>query len=151
MGSRKSTPPPADFQKWQDELEAPLENDVLDAFGAQSKYDFRIAPRQTQTACFTWMDQDESGNYDPTQERRCAVAAPILKRKRATLERVNDGAPKRPRISTWQQGRTNGQELTVKLIITSETGKARLRAFGAALDNWPPPQSCASMNFQIPV
>lgn len=144
MGSRETTPQPADLHKWQEELDTPFENDVLDESRDQCTYDFRIAARQTQTASFTWIDQDESGNYDPAQERRRAVFAPGLKRKRTLLERMDGGASKRPRVSTWQQGRTNGQQLTVKFQLRSETGKACLRAFGSALDNWPPPQPCAS-------
>jgi len=144
MGSREATPQPADLHKWQEELDTPLENDIPDDSRDQSTYDFRTAARQTQTVSFTWIDQDESGNYDPAQKRRRAVVAPILKKKRTMLERIDDGASKRRRVSTWQQGRTNGQQLTVKFKLTSETGKACLRAFGAAMNNWPPPQSCGS-------
>lgn len=139
--SREATPPPPDLQKWQEELDTPLENDILDEALSRTKYDFRIAARQTHVP-ITWMDEDESGNYDPTQRRR-RIMAPISKKRRAPWERPEDGGPIKPRIQTWQQGRINGKQLIVTLKISSETGKAILQAFGSTLDKWPSPNSCA--------
>lgn len=143
MESREASPQPAELHQWQEELNTPLENDVLDVYRGQCTYDFRIEARQSQTSSFTWIDQDESEDYNPSQAQRRPMLAPILKRKRTILESINDGALKRPKISTWQQGRTNGQQLTVKLKLTTEPGRAWLRAFEDTMNHWPPPQACA--------
>jgi len=144
MESREASPQPAELHQWQEELNTPLEHDVLDIYRGQYTYDLRIEARQSQTSSFTWIDQDESDDYDPSQAQRHPMLAPILKRKRTRLESIDDRALKRPKISTWQQGRTNGQQLTVKFKLTSEPGRACLRAFGDTMDNRPPPQACAS-------
>lgn len=139
--SREATPPPPDLQRWQEELDTPLENDILDESVTRTKYDFRIAARQAY-APLTWMDEDESGNYDPAHRRR-RIMAPITKKRRAPWERSDGEATMKPRIQTWSQGRINGKQLIVTLKVTSETGKAFLRTIGSTLDNWPLPNSCA--------
>ncbi len=135
------TPPPADFQKWQNELYDDLPDELAQGLEASltGQYDFRPAPREAnRTVTFsTWVDQDESGTHDPTGK-----ALPIdipLKRRREPRDPLSDGAPKRAKTLTYQNGRFNGFQLPLKLTFTSDAARVKLRSFGDALDNWPEP------------
>jgi len=143
LGGRNSsyTPPPAAFQKWQDELYGDLPDELPEGLDASltAQYKFRPAPREANrtVAMNTWVDQDESGTYDPS-----CKGLPIdlpLKRRRERREPLGDGDSKRPRTCTYQNGRFNGFQLPIKLVFISVHAKEKLKIFGDALNNWPEP------------
>lgn len=136
------TPPPADFEKWRHELyddlpDRPSAEEYDTSLSAQ--YNFRPAPREAgrTVAIRTWVDQDESGTYDPSG-KRLPIDLP-LKRRRELREALPDGTPKKPKITTYQSGRFNGFQLPLKLTFTSKFAKIKLKSFGNALNNWPEP------------
>lgn len=138
---RENTTPPPDLQRLQEELDNALLDDVPDGFDASlgSKYDFRIGARQNQTTNITWIDQDNSGTYDPNLRFQRRLLPPLIKRKRERLDHDVDGASKRPKVYSWRLGRITGKQLLVTLKITSENGQDWLRSVGSALDNCPEP------------
>lgn len=137
MAYTGGTPPPEDFQKWYDELYADLPDlpDPLED-ALRSKYDFRMGVRENNTVPITYLDQDESGTFDPSC-KQAPQCIPINRKKRERRERVDDGAPKKLKANTWQGGRWTGRQLIVVLKFISENGRAALQAFGTLLDNWP--------------
>ena len=137
MACTGETPPPEDFQRWYDELYADLP-DLPDASEdlLRSKYDFRTGVRQNNTVPITYLDQDESGTFDPSCKKPPECVS-INKRKRERRDRIDDGTPKKLKTNTWQGGRWIGRQLPVVLKFTSEVGRATLKQFGTLLDNWP--------------
>lgn len=137
MACTGNTPPPEDYQKWYDELYADLP-DLPDASqdSSKSKYDFRIGVRENITVPITYLDQDESGTFDPACKKP-PECIPINRKRRERRERIHDGTPKKLKSNTWQGGRWMGRRLPVVLRITSENGRAALKDFGTSLDNWP--------------
>lgn len=137
MACTGDTPPPEEFQKWYNELYADLP-DLPDASEdpLRSKYDFRIGIRENNTVPVTYLDQDESGTFDPSCKKP-PQCIPINKKKRERRERIDDGTPKKLRTNTWQGGRWIGRQLPVVLKFISERGRATLKEFGTLLDNWP--------------
>lgn len=137
MACTENTPPPKDLQKWYDELYADLP-DLPDALeeSLRSKYDFRIGVRENNNVPITYLDQDDSGTFDPASKKppECVV---INRKKRERRERIDDGTPKKLKTNTWQGGRRTGRQLPVVLKFTSENGRATLKDFGTSLDNWP--------------
>ncbi|OCK80470.1 hypothetical protein K432DRAFT_43476 [Lepidopterella palustris CBS 459.81] len=78
----------------------------------------------------TWLDEDETGNYDPVEERRQLLAAARKKRQKIQSNNTadNDDIPRKPRTSlvvTLQLPSEN---------IESESGRQLLLDFD---DNWP--------------
>lgn len=136
----ENTPPPEDFQKWCDELYADLP-DLPDAAedSSGSKYDFRIAIREKNHVPTTYLDQDESGTFDPAYKKP-SKCIPITKKKRER-EQIDDVIPKRIKINTWQGGRWVGRQLPMVLKFTSQHARATLQGFGpspdSSLDDWP--------------
>lgn len=137
MASTENTPPPEDYQKWYNELYAHLP-DLLDApeDSSSSKYDLRISVRENNNVPITYLDQDESGTFDPACKKP-PECIPINRKRRERRERINDGTPKKLKTNTWQGGRWMGRQLPVVLKFTSENVRAVLKAFGTSLDNWP--------------
>lgn len=137
MTCTENTPPPEDFQKWYNELYADLP-DLPDALekSLTSKYDFRIGVRENNNVPITYLDQDESGTFDPAC-RKPPECMPINRKKRERRERIDDGTPKKLKTNTWQGGRWMGRQLPVLLKIDSKNGRAALKDFGTSLDNWP--------------
>lgn len=137
MAYTGETPPPEDFQKWYDELYADLP-DLPDASEdlLRSKYDFRMGVRENNVVPVTYLDQDESGTFDPSC-RQPLHCIPINKKRRERRERIDDGAPKKLKTNTWQGGRWIGRQLIVALKFNSGNGRAALKEFGTLLDNWP--------------
>ena len=86
----------------------------------------------------TWIDQDESGIYDP-DGKRSPSPLPNSNRRREWYKYAEDGAPERAKTSTWQMGRFRGCQMIVTFEITTEHGIAWQRLVGVAHDNWPHP------------
>ena len=64
MGIDENTPPPPDLQNWQEELYGDYPDGILQA--SIPRYDFRPEARvANRFVTITWIDQDESGTYDP--------------------------------------------------------------------------------------
>ncbi|TKA77828.1 hypothetical protein B0A49_04287 [Cryomyces minteri] len=106
------------------------------------KYELRHSARLSKPAFATWVDEDDSGNYDPSAENRRLLP---VKRKRVALvdlsasstgeeEPTEDSEPKRPKVYSWLTARQAGVSLVVSLKLNSEEGKALLRKHP---DNWP--------------
>ena len=133
----EGTPPPEDFQKWCDELYADLPDlpDTTDD-SLRSKYDLRIEVREKNNVPTTYLDQDESGTFDPACKKP-PESIPITRKKRERKEPVDDLTPKKYKSNTWQGGRWVGRELPVVFKFTSEHAQAALKNFGSSLDNWP--------------
>ena len=138
--ANSGTPPPADYQKWHDELHASLPEDIPNAAENLAQYNLRPAPRDPNNQSnqfFTWLDQDQSGNYNP--DGKAVREDSPIKRRREPRERSPDDTPRRPKIYTYQNGRCTGRHLPVKLTFTSKTSKLKLRSFGSDLNQWPDP------------
>ena len=137
MACTENTPPPEDLQKWYDELYADLPDlpDASEDF-LRSKYDFRIGVRENNTVPIAYLDQDESGTFDPACKKP-PECIPFNRKKRERRERIDDGTPKKIKANTWQGGRWMGRQLPVVLKFTSENGRAALNDLGTSLDNWP--------------
>ena len=133
----ENTPPPEDFQKWCDELYADLP-DLSDTAeeSLASKYDLRIEVREKNHVPTTYLDQDDSGTFDPAYKKP-PECIPTTRKKRERRERIDDVIPKRIKTNTWQGGRWAGRELPLVLKFTSEHARAALKAFGPSLDHWP--------------
>ena len=133
----ENTPPPEDFQKWCDELYAYLP-DLPDTIedSLSSKYDFRIEVREKKNIPTTYLDQDESGTFDP-ECKKPPECIPLIRKKRERRERIDDVISKKVRTNTWQGGRWIGRQLPMVLKFTSEHGRAALKDFGLSLNNFP--------------
>ena len=132
------TPSPPDLQKWQDELHGDFSDESADASQASiPTYDFRPAARiANRFITITWIDQDESGTYDP-DGKRGPSPIPFNRKRREGPEQADDGKPKRLKTNTWQHGRFNGYQMIVTFKISSEHGLAWQEATGTSRDNWP--------------
>lgn len=137
MARMENTPPPEDLQRWYNELYAHLP-DLPDASEdcSRSKYDLRIGVRETNNVPITYLDQDESGTFDPACKKP-PECIPVNRKRRERRERINNGTPKKLKTNTWQGGRWMGRQLPVVLNFTSENVRAALKDFGTSLDNWP--------------
>ena len=133
----EGTPPPQDFQKWCDELYADLPDlpDTVDD-SLRSKYDLRVAVREKNSVITTYLDQDESGTFDPACKKP-PESIPIIRKKRERKEPVDGLTPKKSKSNTWQGGRWAGRSLSVVFNFTSEHARAALESFGSSFDNWP--------------
>ena len=135
------SPPPPEFDKWQHELFGDFSNDLHAGLetALTSKYDLRPAAREaSKLVTITWIDQDESGTYDPAG-KRSPSPLPNSRKRRERYEHAEDGAPKRPKTSSWQMGRFRGSQMIVTFKMTTEHGIAWQRSVGVAHDNWPQP------------
>lgn len=137
MAFTGNTPPPEDFQKWCDELYADLPDlpDISED-SLSSKYDLRIEVRENNDVPTTYLDQDESGTFDPAC-RKPPECIPLTRKKRERREQVDDVIAKKLKTNTWQGGRWIGRQLPMVLKFTSERGRAALKQYGLSLDNWP--------------
>ncbi|KAH0553001.1 hypothetical protein GP486_006805, partial [Trichoglossum hirsutum] len=90
-----------------------------------SHYDFRPSARLTKKVFSTWVDNDESGTYDPKGKR---VPTPPPKRSNENASEadkaVKDGQPKKPKPNSWLRGRQQGGSLVVTLGLESDREKA---------------------------
>ena len=116
------------------------------------KYDFRPFTLSFSKHITTWVDQDESGDFDPECEQPCNLIPSINKRERPICR---DNGPrettyKKPKLHTWQLGRRVGLSCPVALKLESDRGRAFLQEIGVHLNNWPKLQLLgenAEMNF----
>ena len=112
---------------------------------SQPDWDLREKPREgldlRMKSC--WLDQDNSGDYDPDSEFSEPRAFPSCpKRPRPVRPGDERKSPqsKRPRISTWQTGRKEGLSLSVVIKVKSDSGKrflTALKQLSRFPDNWP--------------
>ena len=103
----------------------------------ESKYDFRLQAREnTKPTVVAWLDEDESGNYDPSARGSRQLAYTKPKRERLLLEddENRELRPKRPKLFTWLNGRNLGYSFPITLRLKSESGKLLL---ASGIDNWP--------------
>jgi len=113
----------------------------LEALGSllTTKYDFRPSARGFNNRVSTWVDQDDSGTYDPY----CNKPEPVIKPKRKrepfyrTDQHEGGQESKKPKAMTWQLGRQIGLISPVTLRLVSDRGRALLRKLSVFPDNWP--------------
>jgi len=109
---------------------------------SETKWDFRPVPR-CGIAGFgsTWVDKDDSGDYDPAKDGNLSPSP--VKRKRTVMDGnpndpgsyAVDGPFKKPRLApSWLVARQNGFSFVVTLKIQSPEGKVLLQEHE---DNWP--------------
>ncbi|MCJ1250645.1 hypothetical protein MMC30_007873 [Trapelia coarctata] len=91
-----------------------------------------------------WLDQDNSGDYDPNCEfsepKTLLPSPPKRPRLIRPGDEIVDPLPKKPKISTWQTGRKEGSSLSIVIKVASDEGKAFLTALKQVSwlpDNWP--------------
>ncbi|MCJ1411068.1 hypothetical protein MMC19_005156 [Ptychographa xylographoides] len=114
------------------------ENDLAaDSTHAIAKYDFRPVPRLAPRLRTTWVDEDESGDFDPTG--KLPKVAQKTKREQADGNDEHSGrpTPKKPKLITWQSGRKQGLSCPVMFKLTSERGGILLKYLMRFPDNWP--------------
>ena len=113
----------------------------LSCLSAFSKYDFRPTARESAKKTWvTWLDQDESGNYDPDGCR--SPQPPVIKRKRpAPADGIHVQKPKKAKASLWQQRRYTGLSYPILFKFVSSHGRALLKGIGTSSDHWPEDQS----------
>ncbi|KAF2803583.1 uncharacterized protein BDZ99DRAFT_546812 [Mytilinidion resinicola] len=103
-------------------------------------YELRPGARLNKVP-MTWVDMDESGNYDPDQERR---KAPLPRKKKQTSMAgrsptdSDEGGERirKSKLPTWQHGHRCGTSLVVSLKFTSYAAHELLNQ-GSRCDNWP--------------
>ncbi|KAI9706364.1 MAG: hypothetical protein M1836_003369 [Candelina mexicana] len=104
---------------------------------AGQKYELRPGPRAYTNIMLQWLDEDQSGTYDPDGKKRLTVSPPP-KRKRRNSETVGSALqpllPRKPKSSTWLFGRQEGKSLVVTLKLNSEKAKSLAREIP---DHWP--------------
>ena len=93
----------------------------------ESKYDFRPAPRESLISVTTWVDQDQSGDYDPSGKQLSHVRVPRKRTERIARDEDDAEITKKPKHNTWQRGRLQGKSCYVALKLHSERGKERLK------------------------
>ena len=116
------SPPPPYTPEWEELLSTSLLTSV-----GESRYDFRSAPRESLTSVTTWVDQDESGDYDPSGKQVSQVHLPRKRIERTERDEDDIEVTKKPKHNTWQRGRLEGKSCYVVLKLHSEHGKERLK------------------------
>lgn len=96
------------------------------------KYELRAGVRSSINLT-TWVDKDDSGNYDPSPKTTRLAAK---KRSSSTGgvgrdKRVREEGPREFKRMTLLSARQNGARLPVTLKVDTEEGKERLRAFAS--------------------
>lgn len=90
-----------------------------------------------------WIDQDNSGDYDPNcefSEPKVFPSCPKRLRLVRPGEATGNPLPKKPKTSTWQSGRNEGLSLSIVIKVTSDEGRVFLTALKQVSkfpDNWP--------------
>jgi hypothetical protein len=83
----------------------------------------------------SWLDEDESGSYDPSGKLKRLTPPPLPLPKPKRLRELQEGdeqndTPKRSK-TTWLTGRQHGNHLIVVLKATTEAGREALKKFPA--------------------
>ncbi|MCJ1368291.1 hypothetical protein MMC16_007433 [Acarospora aff. strigata] len=109
----------------------------------KTKYEFRPSARTLNNRVSTWVDQDDSGNYNPFYDELGPTVTFKRKRDKPNRPKIpeQDRPPKKPKVTTWQLGRQIGLISPVTLKLTSDRGRALLRKLSVVPDNWPQPVS----------
>ncbi|MCJ1384031.1 hypothetical protein MMC17_007146 [Xylographa soralifera] len=104
-------------------------------------YDFRPGPRQHTRLRTTWLDQDNSGDFDPNFEHPSPKTVIVSKRQRPHYSGEESGRfeTKKPKLFSWQSGRHNGHSCPVTITLKSDRGAALLQYLGTFPDHWPEP------------
>ena len=107
-----------------------------------AKYNFRPAARIDQPSFCAWLDQDTSGDFDPSGKVLQLAVDPPRKRSRILHEGDFSEASsvKKPKVSTWRLGRCTGSSFPIKFRLTSDAGRALLSSLGNSTDWWPASQ-----------
>ena len=102
-------------------------------------YDFRPGPRQHTRLRTTWLDQDNSGDFDPDCEHFPPKAAVASKRQRLQCSGEESGRSetKKPKLFSWHSGRHHGHSCPITITLKSDRGAALLRYLSKFHDNWP--------------
>ncbi|KAI9717005.1 MAG: hypothetical protein M1812_004940 [Candelaria pacifica] len=104
---------------------------------AEQKYELRPGPRAYTNITLQWLDEDQSGTYDPNGKKRLTESPPPT-RKRLVPEAVAGGPqatlPKKLKSNTWLSGRQEGKSLVVTLKLKSE----RVRALARTIPDYKP-------------
>ncbi|MCJ1418178.1 hypothetical protein MMC32_004524 [Xylographa parallela] len=104
-------------------------------------YDFRPGPRQYTGLRTTWLDQDNSGDFDPDCEYSPLKTAIASKRQRPHFDGEETDRPetKKPKLFSWKLGRHHGHSCPITITLKSDRGATLLRYFSIFPDNWPEP------------
>ncbi|KAL9117240.1 MAG: hypothetical protein Q9187_006226 [Circinaria calcarea] len=120
-----------------------LSNPALDDLRS-SKYDLRPGARLFRDIIFTtWLDQDQSGDFDPTGKEPEPPFSLTRKRERLTFQLGDnqtgdsDSTPKKPKLNTWKAGRNRGLSCPITIKFESDGGRALLQKYDDISDNWP--------------
>ena len=105
-------------------------------------YDFRPGPRQYTRLQTTWLDQDESGDFDPNCKNPPPKSDIVSKRQRPLYSGEESGRPetKKPKLFSWQSGRYHGLSCPITITLTSSCGAILLQYLSTFPDNWPEPK-----------
>ena len=106
------------------------------------KYEFRPAVRTSQPAFCTWVDEDPSGDFDPSCKRNQPKITPEKRRYRPVYEdnSSEESIAKKQKVYTWQLGRRTGSSFPITLRLASDAGHTLLSNLGTSSDYWPSPQ-----------
>lgn len=119
-----------------------LSNSVLDDL-RNSKYDLRPGARVFRKDITTWLDQDQSGDFDPTGKEPQPPLSSTRKRERAAYQTGDDQTGesntvlKKPKLNTWKAGRNQGLSRPITIKFKLDGGRALLQRFDDLADNWP--------------
>ena len=108
-----------------------------------SGYHLRKSCRNFINLRTTWLDQDDSGDYDPNRLFSEPKTVPSSKRERIVRweeDDIGSPLPKKPKIYTWRWGRKEGLSLPIVIKLRSEGGLALLtvlKEMSKYPDNWP--------------
>ena len=103
-----------------------------------SKYDLRPGARLFRKDITTWLDQDQSGDFDPTGKEPQPLLLSARKRERLVYQTgESNTAPKKPKLNTWKAGRNQGLSYPITINIKSDRGRALLQKYDDLPDNWP--------------
>ncbi|MCJ1480442.1 hypothetical protein MMC06_000597 [Schaereria dolodes] len=105
------------------------------------KYDFRPSARTCTNFATTGLDQDRSGDFDPSLRNSHPKFTSTRKRERILYsgDDLEEAGPKKPKVNTWLLGRREGQSCRVKFKFTSTRGLSFLGKLRDYSDNWPEP------------
>ena len=119
-----------------------LSNSALDDL-RNSTYDLRPGARIFRKDITTWLDQDQSGDFDPTGKEPQPLLSSTRKRERFVCQTGDDQTgesnttPKKPKHNTWKAGRNLGLSFPITIKFISDDGRALLEKYNDLPDNWP--------------
>ena len=124
-------------------LDDGLQEDITLVGGGllNQSYDFRPGPRHHTRLRTTWLDQDNSGDFDPDCGHPPLKTAITTKRQRPHFggEECGQSEMKKPRLFSWQLGRHHGHSCPITITLKSDRGATLLQYLSTFPDNWPEP------------